>query len=161
MARYSLRQATPADADAIAEIHIAARRDAMPWLPVLHSDAETRAWVASIVLPNHEIWVAEVDGEVVGYVARDGAELNDLYIRPCFQSRGVGTALLRAAMDRSPGELLLWTFQRNAAARRFYERHGFATIELTDGAGNEEREPDVRYRWTKGTEHEAESDDRP
>lgn len=132
----------------------------MPWLPVLHSDAETRAWVASIVLPNHEIWVAEVDGEVVGYVARDGAELNDLYVRPGYQGRGVGTALLRAAMDRSPGELLLWTFQRNAAARRFYERHGFAAIELTAGADNEEREPDVRYRWTRDTEHEAESDDR-
>jgi putative acetyltransferase len=41
--------------------------------------------------------------------------------------------------------LRLWTFQRNAGARRFYERNGFAAVELTDGLGNEEREPDVRY----------------
>jgi hypothetical protein len=32
----------------------------------------------------------------------------------------------------------------------FYERHGFMAIEFTDGSGNEEKEPDVLYRWTKG-----------
>ncbi len=114
-----LRPAEPADADAIAEIHIAARRESMPWLPVLHSDQETREWVATIVLPNQEVRVAEVGGRVVGYVTRDGTELNDLYVQPEAQGRGAGTALLREAMARSPGELLLWTFQRNAGARRF------------------------------------------
>jgi hypothetical protein len=39
-------------------------------------------------------------------------------------------------------------FQRNARARRFYERAGFVLAELTDGAGTEEREPDARYVWT-------------
>ena len=144
-----MRPAEPADADAIAEIHIAARRESMPWLPVLHSDQETREWVATIVLPNQEVRVAEVGGRVVGYVTRDGTELNDLYVQPEAQGRGAGTALLREAMARSPGELLLWTFQRNAGARRFYERHGFVAIERTDGAGNEEHEPDARYRWNR------------
>ena len=35
--------------------------------------------------------------------------------------------------------------QRNAGARRFYERNSFVAVEFTDGNGNEEREPDVRY----------------
>jgi len=35
----------------------------------------------------------------------------------------------------------------NEPARRFYERHGFVAEELTEGAANEERAPDVRYRW--------------
>jgi GNAT superfamily N-acetyltransferase len=144
-----LREATGGDADDIADIHIAARREAMPWLPVLHTDAETREWVATVVLPGQEVWIAEIDGQVVGYLARDGAELNDLYVRPGYQGRGIGAALLALAMERSPGELLLWAFQRNAGARRFYERHGFEEIALTDGAGNEEREPDVRYRWAR------------
>jgi hypothetical protein len=43
----------------------------------------------------------------------------------------------------------LWTFQRNAQARRFYEARGFACIEETDGAGNEEKEADARYLWTR------------
>ncbi|MDP9464580.1 MAG: GNAT family N-acetyltransferase, partial [Actinomycetota bacterium] len=44
-----------------------------------------------------------------------------------------------------PEGLQLWTFESNDRARRFYERHGFTAVEFTDGAGNEERWPDVRY----------------
>ncbi len=39
----------------------------------------------------------------------------------------------------------LYTFQQNEGARRFYERHGYKTIEFTDGQGNEENCPDVLY----------------
>ncbi|GHD97675.1 hypothetical protein GCM10010339_00960 [Streptomyces alanosinicus] len=52
-----------------------------------------------------------------------------------------------SAKERSPGGLSLWTFQVNKPAHRFYERHGFTAVESTDGSGNEEREPDVRYVW--------------
>ncbi len=142
-----LRRATPENAIAIAEIHLTARREAMPWLAVVHSDAETHAWVGGVLIPEQNVWVAEVDGVVVGYAAIKGAWLNDLYVRPGYQGQGVGSALLANAMELSPAELNLWTFQRNANARRFYERRGFAVVELTDGAGNEEREPDIRYRW--------------
>ena len=43
-------------------------------------------------------------------------------------------ALLDRAQESSPGELCLWTFQRNAPARRFYQRHGFAPNGLSGGA---------------------------
>ncbi len=46
----------------------------------------------------------------------------------------------------------LWTFQRNARARRFYEARGFVPVEATDGSRNEEKEPDVRYLWRRGRE---------
>jgi hypothetical protein len=55
--------------------------------------------------------------------------------------------LIELAQRERPGGLELWTFQANQGARRFYERHGFEAIELTDGSGNEERTPDVRYAW--------------
>ena len=42
---------------------------------------------------------------------------------------------------------MLWVFQKNEGARRFYERHGFELVKLTDGAENMEREPDALYRW--------------
>ena len=35
------------------------------------------------------------------------------------------------------------------AARRFYAREGFVEVDWTDGAGNEEHEPDVRCRWVR------------
>ncbi len=44
-----------------------------------------------------------------------------------------------------PERLEPWVFQENDGARRFYERHGFQLVRLTDGAGNTEQEPDARY----------------
>jgi GNAT superfamily N-acetyltransferase len=57
--------------------------------------------------------------------------------------------LLDLAKERSMGDLQLWTFQVNDRARRFYERNGFVIAELTDGHGNQEREADVRYVWSR------------
>ena len=53
--------------------------------------------------------------------------------------------MLSEAAAASIPVVKLWTFQRNAGARRFYERNGFVAVEFGDGTGNEEREPDVRY----------------
>lgn len=50
----------------------------------------------------------------------------------------VGFLALRGAM---------WVFQRNEGARAFYAKHGFTEVERTDGAANEEREPDVLLAW--------------
>ena len=66
---------------------------------------------------------------------------------PQWRGRGVGDRFVALAKERRPDGLSLWTFQANTPAHRFYERHGFTAVEWTDGAGNEEREPDVRYVW--------------
>jgi len=56
--------------------------------------------------------------------------------------------MLQIAQRAFP-RLYLWTFQRNAPARRFYESRGFVMAEETDGAGNEAKEPDAPYLWTR------------
>jgi GNAT superfamily N-acetyltransferase len=74
--------------------------------------------------------------------------IEQLYVLPEAQGRGLGSELLDVAKQAS-ARLQLWTFQRNAPARRFYEARGFALVEQTDGARNEENEPDARYLWTR------------
>ena len=53
--------------------------------------------------------------------------------------------------DRLIPEHEVWVADENGAvvarARRFYEANGFEALELTDGSGNQERQPDVRYAW--------------
>ena len=144
-----LRHAQPADVAAMTDIHILARREAMPYLPELHTEAETRDWFMHVVLPQQEVWVAERAGRVVGMAALEGQMLEQLYVLPGEQGHGVGSVLLAKALEIAGSQLQLWTFQRNVAARAFYEHRGFIAIEFTDGAGNEEREPDVRYRWLR------------
>jgi L-amino acid N-acyltransferase YncA len=120
----------------------------MPWLPELHSEAETIAWIEHVVLPHQDVWVVEVDDRVVGVAALDGKVLEQLYVLPSHQGQGVGSDLLQVAMGAAGDTLKLWTFQRNTTARAFYERHGFSAVRFTNGADNEELEPDVLYYRT-------------
>jgi ribosomal protein S18 acetylase RimI-like enzyme len=140
-------EATRDDAPAIADIHLTARRVAMPYLARPHTDDETRVWFAGCVGDQSAAWwVARRDGRVIGYMLIDGEELDHLYVHPDSQGQGVGTALLHKALSLSPRRVLLATSQRNTRARAFYEKHGFRATDFTDGE-NEEREPDVYYAW--------------
>jgi ribosomal protein S18 acetylase RimI-like enzyme len=120
----------------------------LTFLPKLHTDDETRAFVTNIVMPRQDVVVAEDDEELVGFVAMaHGDVVEHLYVDPGHQRAGVGTALLDEAKRRMPGGFRLWVFEANEAARRFYEKHGLRVIRLTDGSGNEERTPDALYEW--------------
>jgi ribosomal protein S18 acetylase RimI-like enzyme len=139
-----IRRATAADIDSIGHIKVATR-DEMPYLPRIPD--EDRPRLGRIFFDRYEIWVAEEDGRVVGYVALGEARVEHVYVAPAKQGRGVGTALLDHAKSLRPGGLDLWVFQQNEGARRLYEREGFRLVELTDGAGNMEKTPDARYEW--------------
>jgi GNAT superfamily N-acetyltransferase len=150
-----LRRARPSDATAVATLHLAARRRAMPYLPELRSDDEVRVWTRETLLPKAEVWIAEIAGEPVGYLALVDDILDHLYVAPDHQGRGVGSMLLAKAKALRPAGLQLYAFQRNRRARDFYEARGFAPVRFSDGGGNEEREPDVLYEWP-GTRSEME-----
>ncbi|WP_424217344.1 GNAT family N-acetyltransferase (plasmid) [Streptomyces sp. BI20] len=145
-----LRAARAADAAEITEVFLASRAAAMPYLPRIHTDEQTRYWIEAIVLPGSTVWVAETgeDPAIVGFAALDGTVLDHLYLRPDARRRGIGSALLAAVKEASPHELSLHVFQRNEEARSFYEHHGFTAGEFDDGSRNEENEPDVTYHWT-------------
>ncbi|MEU9094868.1 GNAT family N-acetyltransferase [Streptomyces sp. NPDC048428] len=148
-----LREARVEDADRLTRIFLDSRAAAMPYLTRVHSDEATLGWMTHVVLPDTDVWVAELpeggeEAEPVGFVSVDGDELEHLYLRPDAWRRGIGTLLLAKARERSPQGLALHTFQRNSGARAFYERHGFTAVEFDDGSRNEENEPDIRYRWS-------------
>ncbi|MEM7022974.1 MAG: GNAT family N-acetyltransferase [Pseudomonadota bacterium] len=147
MSAALLRRALPVDSVAVAEIHIAARRRAMPYLPELHSDAEIHAWVRGTLITRAEVWLAETGEHPSGYMALVGQTLDHLYVAPEQQGRGIGSMLLKKAKMLRPDGLQLYAFQRNHRARAFYEARGFKAVAFSDGADNEEKEPDVLYQW--------------
>lgn len=154
-ADLTIRPAEPEEADALADLHTAARAAAFPAMPAsVHTAEETRAWMRGRVGTSHEVWVAEESGALGGYLAlsRDGSDstagwLDDLYVAPGRTGQGVGSALLGLAQSLRPGGFALWVFASNAGAHRFYRRHGLLELEHTDGSENEERAPDVRMAW--------------
>ncbi|HJY83788.1 MAG TPA: GNAT family N-acetyltransferase [Candidatus Binatia bacterium] len=93
-----------------------------------------------------EIWVAETEDGIVGYLALKGSYVDRLYVSPNHQRYGVGTSLLQYAMERSPDGLELHTHQKNTQARAFYEKHGFVPVKYGISPPPE-NEPDVEYQW--------------
>ncbi|SOE00807.1 GNAT family N-acetyltransferase [Blastococcus haudaquaticus] len=142
-----LRPAVASDSGGVADVWLRSFGAALPTVSRAHSDDEVRSWVRDVLVPRHDTWVAEVGGAVVGVLALSEGWLDQLYLDPAWRGRGIGDRFMALARRRQPAGLQLWTFQVNESAQRFYERHGFVAVERTDGAGNEEREPDVRYVW--------------
>jgi GNAT superfamily N-acetyltransferase len=145
----TIRRAVASDAESVADLYLASF-GATYTFPLAHTEAEVRDWVRDHVVPELETWVAHVGAAILGFAALSDAMLEHLYVHPDHTGRGVGSTLLRRAQARRPAGLELWTFQANERARRFYVSHGFREVELTDGRGNEEGQPDVRLAWRPG-----------
>ena len=147
----TVRPAVPADAARIAQILVDVRSTFMPYAPLTHSSEEVRSWVAAILVPSGGTVVAERDGEVVGAMAieceRSCAWITQMAVDPLHVATGIGSILLQYAFHKCAPPIRLYTFQANVGARRFYERHGFRPLRLSDGHGNEERCPDVLYEF--------------
>jgi GNAT superfamily N-acetyltransferase len=143
-----LRRLQLVDMDMAAEVHRAAFDQALPWLKGLHTPEADRWFFQERVFRDCEIWGAFDGDDTTGIVAFRQAWIDQLYVRPESQGRGVGSALLQLA-QRTFDSLQLWTFQRNSRARRFYEARGFMLVRETDGSANEEKEPDTLYLWTR------------
>jgi GNAT superfamily N-acetyltransferase len=149
----AIRRGGPEDACAAADLYLRAREAALragSIPPGVHDDEDVRGYFASHIVEDCELWVAQHDGAPAGILVLDGDFVDQLYVEPGLTGRGIGAALLALAKRERPDGLQLWTFQSNAGARRFYERHGFAAVRRTDGRDNEERAPDVLYAYRAG-----------
>jgi GNAT superfamily N-acetyltransferase len=142
----TLRTASLDDADAIAAVFSPSFR-LLTFLPALHTVDEDRAFIRDVILKDCEVSVAEKASDIIAFLARNSEEIPMLYTHPNHIGGGAGGLLMEAAKKSGVNALELWCFQQNARARRFYEARGFRAIEFTDGAHNDEKTPDVRYRW--------------
>jgi GNAT superfamily N-acetyltransferase len=146
--RACLRRAVPGDAEDLAELFWQVRTESVPHIPmIVHPRESVQPFVEDVLLAQFEVWVAESEGRLVGFLALMAPDvLGHLYIRSGHTGHGLGTRLLDVAKERFPQGLQLWAFESNTDALRFYERHGFMAVEHTDG-DNEEGAPDVRMVW--------------
>lgn len=95
---FEIRGARSDDAEAIAHVHLDSRREAMPWLPVLHSREETVTYFTDALL-REDVLVAEADRIVVGFIALLCDHIDHLYIAPAYQHRRIGDKLLAVGME--------------------------------------------------------------
>ncbi len=162
----TIRDAGPADAATIADLHVASWRSAYRGImpdsfldgPVV---ADRRAhWDAMLARPpaGAVVLLAEAAGQPMGFIAAyPGVEpgwdvsIDNLHVRPGRRGGGLGRLLLGAAADRLAARGLesvcLWAFSANRAGIRFYERLGGRTVETGFDTVDGERLPHQRIAW--------------
>ena len=165
----TVRRASPADAGAIANVHVASWRTtytgivAQAYLDALSIDERTAAWarrLSNASRSRSEIFVAERSGEVVGFAAggprqnpTNGyeAQLHAIYLRSEAQGAGTGRKLARAwaaaAIDRGLDSAIVDVLKQNPA-RRFYERLGARHLGDIDVVIGDDVYTEARYGWT-------------
>jgi GNAT superfamily N-acetyltransferase len=151
------RRARPADARAIADVHVrtwqAAYRHAFPRevLDSLSVEERATSW-RQRVEEGYAVWVAEASGRIVGFAAagpsrteEDAGELYAIYVLPDAWGGGAASELMAAAKHWLAQEgyatAMLWVLADNPRARRFYEREGW-------------RAEDTRVDTVRGTDVE-------
>ncbi|HYD35150.1 MAG TPA: GNAT family N-acetyltransferase [Vitreimonas sp.] len=168
MAQSLVRNATSADALAIAQIHVktwqCTYRGQVPdsFLDSMSVQQRKEDWQKALDNPAKDIYalVAEVDSKIVGWctggvnrdedVDKDTGELHGIYIDPEYIAKGVGTALMEYLLQllRKDGykKATLWVLDTNQQTREFYEKKGWRVegrtkVEPRDGFSLNE----VRY----------------
>jgi len=111
-----------------------------------HTAEEDRTYFREVVQVKHDLWVADIDERPAAFMAIAGDFVDQLFVAPEHQRRGLGAALLAHARRLSPQGLRLFTFQFNANARAFYEKNGF-TVARLGVSPPPVSEPDVEYHW--------------
>jgi len=160
-----IRAAIGEDAGAIAHVHVESWRTTYAGIvPVVYlaglSEAERetswREWLTLDV----DVFVAEMDGEVVGFVGGgsirepvDGfdAELFAIYLLRDAQRRGIGAALLRrlagSLKKRGFRSMVAWVLEDNASGG-FYTRSGGVRVASKEMEVGGAMLPVVAYGWT-------------
>lgn len=77
--------------------------------------------------------VAEVEGDIVGFVAFDTDEVTWLYVDPNHYRKGIGRTLLRNALEATSGQIRIELLEGNSAALGLYTSEGFEIVERCEG----------------------------
>ena len=129
-----IRQATPADGAAVAQLN-----HLFNGVP---ADAQGVAARIERCTATERVFLAEVDGLAVGFLSlwlfpivcypEPYAEVSELYVCEGYRQMGVGTALMREAIEvarvEGAAELKVNTGFRNTAAQRLYTALGFENL---------------------------------
>jgi GNAT superfamily N-acetyltransferase len=106
-------------------------------------------------------WTASLGGRIEGAIAIDGihseskgAHLRWFIVSDLLRGKGVGSQLIKAAMDfclsKGYRTVYLWTFEGLDTAGHLYEKHGFKLVEEHRGTqwGTEVKEQRFKCRLT-------------
>lgn len=129
----TIRRYQPSDWPDIAEVHDAARLDELRASVGVDAFLSLAQTAESEGLFEGELWVAQRDSKVIGFVAFTPEELTWLYVAPAQYRQGVGRSLLAHALSRCAAVFSTEVLAGNDAALGLYLASGFRIARRVDG----------------------------
>jgi GNAT superfamily N-acetyltransferase len=123
----TLRLARPEEHDELEELQRRASLELPEYRDQLIANPDA-IYLPDAQIANGQVIVAEIGGEIVGFAAVVGGELDGLFVEPDLWGGGIGRLLLEAAVHEARKRGLALTVIANPRAQRFYENCGF-TVE--------------------------------
>ena len=121
----TLRFARPEEHEALEDLQRRASLELPEYRDQLLADPDA-IYLPEGQIANGQVIVAELDGEVAGFAAVVGGELDGLFVEPDLWGGGIGKALVDAATHSARLRGLSLTVIANPRARGFYESCGFS-----------------------------------
>ena len=123
----------------VCEIHDAARRDELAAASLESAFLTLEQTAENEGFHDYTLRVAEVEGQVVAFVAFTPDELAWLYVDPTSYGKGIGTALIRHALFEAKAPMSAEVLEGNVAAVSVYRKAGFHVVGQDHGVmpGNE------------------------
>lgn len=100
---------------------------------VAHNFIAEEVWLAhkddlrKQYLPMAETWIAEENGELIGFVSLIENYIGGLFVQPVWQGKSVGRSLIDKAKAQRES-LTVGVYKKNQQAKRFYARNGFEFV---------------------------------
>lgn len=147
-----IRKIDNSEVNNVAELWHFTKKAAYSYLPLeqLRNLEEDEHFFREKILSRCDVWAADDNGRIDGFLAMQGPYVDRLYVLPDSQLRGIGSRLIQHAKELSPDGLRLHTHRKNIPAWKFYEKHGFLAVHFGTSPPPES-EPDVEFRWRPDT----------
>ncbi|NGN99807.1 GNAT family N-acetyltransferase [Grimontia sp. S25] len=119
-------------------------------IPEVHDFEAHRYYLNRILTTSNRVYLAvEKRAErVLGMIAFDENFITQLYVDCDHQNQGIGSTLVDLAKETTSQNLQLYTFEMNAPARCFWQKHGFEEKQIGQH-DNEEGLTDVLCEWQR------------
>lgn len=148
MELVTVREFTKADIERLVDIWLDCSVQA-------HDFIDSEYWaskkndMAQVYLPMSQTFVAEYEGEIVGFVSMVDTYLAALFVDNKYQQRGIGKKLLDH-VKQACDTISLKVFEKNANAVRFYSNNGFSVAE--ELVEEETNQPEFAMVWKSSAE---------
>ncbi|WP_455497386.1 GNAT family N-acetyltransferase [Coprobacter sp.] len=122
MSSTLIRKMNVEDIDSVMQIWLETNLKAHSFIPARYWEKNFNT--VKTILPETEIYVADQEGQIVGFIGLDNNYIAGIFICEYMQSQSIGKQLLYIAKNKYP-TLQLHVYKENLRAVTFYKKQNF------------------------------------